>query len=230
MKTKTLLIDLDGTLLGAHPLRLRLFFIFNFVSSLRKLGFSIWQSLRILHQLKLSVRDPKHQKNGVTNWEKSINFFSQLSNLSAIESLSILNQTSMQCFVNSRNALYPMEEAKNFIEWAKNHYQLILATNPLWPLEVVEYRLKIAEIDKENFQFITHANNMSSCKPHVEYYKELHEKLNLNTNNCLMIGNDHKKDGPASSIGIDVVIIENPSDFITLQAKLQKERELYEKS
>lgn len=223
MKSKTLLIDLDGTLLGAHPIRLHFLFIVNFVRALRSRGFSIWESLKILHLLKLSMRNATHQKNGITNWEKSINFFSQLSKLSIEESKTLLTDTSIHCFIKASPALFSVNEAKDFVMWAKNHYHLILATNPLWPLAVVEYRLGIAEIEKENFEFITHAGNMSSCKPHVEYYQELSEKLKLNSSECLMIGNDQKKDGPAKQIGIDVVIINKPADFKNLQQMLQKE-------
>jgi FMN phosphatase YigB (HAD superfamily) len=223
--TKTLLIDLDGTLLGAHYTRLQLSFIRSFVSSLGKAGFGPLKSLKLLHQLKLAIRKVDHQNNGVVNWDKSVNFFSQLSGLSPEDSRRILTPASMKCFQDSRTTLYAVPEAQDFINWAKNHYTLILATNPLWPLNVVLYRLSIAGISPEHFQLITHAENMSACKPNVEYYHELSEKLKLDPTTTLMIGNDHKKDGPAKQLGIDVVILENFSDYKKLRARLQKELE-----
>lgn len=219
--TKTLLIDLDGTLLGAHPKRLHWYFIVAFVRSLKKLGFSWPRALSILHRLKLAVRSPSHQMNGVPNWDKSVVFFSQLTGLSEEESREKLTSISMQCFVHAKPSLYAMKEAQHFVEWAKNHYRLVLATNPMWPAAVVDYRLAIAEISPAEFSFITHAENMSSCKPNVQYYHELKKKLNLIPEECLMIGNDEKKDGPARELGIEVVIISSPSDFIRLRQKLE---------
>ena len=127
---------------------------------------------------------------------------------------------SMSCFVSAAHSLYAVKEAQNFIESSKEHYRLILATNPLWPLAVVEFRLGIAGIHSSQFEFITHAENMSSCKPNLEYYQELLEKLNLNPTECLMIGNDEKKDGPARRVGVEVVLIRTPSDFTLLEKRL----------
>ncbi|MDD4976113.1 MAG: HAD family hydrolase [Bacteriovorax sp.] len=224
MKLKTLLIDLDGTILGAHSFWLSIFFTFNFVNSLRKHGFPVLEAIRILHKLKLAMRQPSHQKNGIINWTKAVTFFSQLSGKSFEDSKKILTSTSLICFQKSRATLYAQTEAKEFIAWAKNHYRLILATNPLWPLEVVLYRLSIAEIHEDNFEFITHAGNMSASKPHVEYYQELQSMKDLAAGSCLMIGNDEKKDGPAREIGVEVFIIERSSDFIKLRTRLEKDQ------
>lgn len=226
MKFKTLLIDLDGTLLGAHTIRLNFYFTYYFIKALHQYDFSIIKAAKVLHKLKLSMRQKSHQRNNVVNWEKAIEFFSQLSGKSLEDSRIILTKTAMICFQKSRPTLYPMNEAKDFILWAKKHYTLILATNPLWPLDVVLYRLSIAEITQDNFEFITHAEVMSSSKPHVEYYQELQSMKNLEANSCLMIGNDEKKDGPAREIGVEVFIIENPLDFITLRKKLEADQSL----
>lgn len=220
--TKMLLIDLDGTLLGAHPKRLHWYFITAFVRALKKSGFGFFKSLSILHHLKLSVRNSDHQMNGVVNWDKAVVFFSQLTGLSEEDSREQLTKISMQCFVHAAPSLYAMKEAQEFMAWAKSHYRLVLATNPLWPYAVVEYRLSIAGISPSEFEFITHAENMSSCKPNVHYYQELKSKLILNPEECLMIGNDEKKDGPAREIGVEVVIINNPSDFIKLRKNLEQ--------
>jgi FMN phosphatase YigB (HAD superfamily) len=220
--TKMLLIDLDGTLLGAHSKRLHWYFIRSFAASLKKLGFNFFQSLSILHRLKLSVRNEEFQMNGTLNWDKAVVFFSQLTGLSPDESRKQLTKISMQCFVHASPSLYALSEAQDFVSWAKEHYRLVLATNPLWPAAVVDYRLSIAGILPSEFEFITHAENMSTCKPNVHYYQELTNKLNLIPAECLMIGNDEEKDGPARNVGIETVIIKKPSDFKKLKLKLEK--------
>lgn len=220
---KTLLIDLDGTLLGTHTVRLNLAFTYHFIQSLRAHQIPAIKAAKILHQLKLSMREIGHQNNGVVNWVKAVNFFSQLSGKSLKDSEHILTSTALMCFQKSKSTLFAKPDALEFIAWAKNHYQLILATNPLWPLEVVLYRLGIAEISPDHFSFITHAENMSASKPHVEYYRELQAMRELEASTCLMIGNDHKKDGPASELGIEVWIIDNQTTFSDLKKRLQKD-------
>jgi FMN phosphatase YigB (HAD superfamily) len=54
----------------------------------------------------------------------------------------------------------------------------------------------------DDFDFITHAENMTRTKPKIAYYQELIQKLNLNPDNCLMIGNDIVKDMPAFEAGM----------------------------
>ena len=222
MKYKTLLIDLDGTILGTHPILLQILFIFHFISCLREHRFPWWRGLAILHRLKHSMRETTHQKNGTFNWIKATVYFSQLSGRSLEESEKILTETSLKVFERARASLFAVHEAKEFIAWAKERYQLILATNPLWPLEVVLFRMGIAEIKHEHFEFITHAGNMSAIKPHLGYYQELQTLKTLDPSTCLMIGNDEVKDGPARQIGIDVFIIKKPSDFLKLKNILEK--------
>ena len=223
MKLKTLLIDLDGTLLGSHSFWLKIFFTFHFVHSLHTYGISLIKGIKILHSLKLSMGNQTHQGNGIVNWTKAIAFFSQLSGKSLEDSEKILTSTSMMCFKKSHMTLFPVPEAKEFIEWARHHFRLILATNPLWPLDVVLFRLNISEIEKNHFEFITHAGVMSASKPHIKYYQELQVMKNLDVQTCMMIGNDEKKDGPARKLGIDVFIIKKFSDFSKLKARLEKE-------
>jgi FMN phosphatase YigB (HAD superfamily) len=220
MKRKWLLLDLDGTLLGSAKLPLHLGFAFYFVSGLRAYGLSSLQGLRVLHQLKKAMSASSHQKDGIPNWSKATRFFSNLSGLSEEQGQNILPELAKHCFQKCHFAFFSVPEAQRFVEWASEHFLLVLATNPLWPLEVVQYRLGLAGISENVFEFITHAGNMSSIKPHFSYYSELQEKKQLPSAECLMVGNDVAKDGPAEKVGIEVFIVRKPSDFKILQEKL----------
>jgi HAD superfamily hydrolase (TIGR01549 family) len=72
--------------------------------------------------------------------------------------------------------------------------KLVLATNPLFPVEAVEARLEWVNIDPTDFALITNYENMSYAKPNPEYYQEILEKIEESPDNCLMIGNDLKED------------------------------------
>lgn len=220
--TKTLLIDLDGTLLGANTLKLHLSFAYHFVRYLHSQGIPLIQSMIILQKMKNQLNDIRHQNNNISNLEKSVHFFSIASSFSKEKSEQILRSASLNCFQKSRATLFSIPQAISFVEWAKGRYNLVLATNPLWPESVVHYRLGVANISPDNFSFITHAENMSSCKPYVQYYQELQKKLQLNTSECLMIGNSERKDGPAREIGSQVFLIKRFSDFDIIQKKLEE--------
>lgn len=91
----------------------------------------------------------------------------------------------------------------------KKNKKLVLATNPLFPIEAVEKRLGWTGINPADFKLLTHYENMSHAKPNPNYYQEILEKIDVKAENCLMIGNDLKEDGAASELGIKTVIIED---------------------
>ncbi len=87
--------------------------------------------------------------------------------------------------------------------------RMVLATNPLFPREAVEKRLSWTGINSADFELLTHYENMSYAKPNPNYYREILEKINVNAENCLMIGNDLKEDAAAVELGITTLIIED---------------------
>ena len=91
----------------------------------------------------------------------------------------------------------------------KEGKRLVLATNPLFPKEAVAARLSWAGIKAEDFELLTHYENMSYAKPNPNYYQEILEKIEAAPEDCLMIGNDLREDAAASKVGIDTFIIED---------------------
>ena len=102
------------------------------------------------------------------------------------------------------------ENPLEIIEYLKNKdKKLVLATNPLFPKEAVEKRLSWTGINPADFELLTHYENMSYAKPNPNYYQEILGKINVNAENCLMIGNDLKEDAAAAELGITTFIIED---------------------
>ncbi|SIR43461.1 HAD family hydrolase [Halanaerobium kushneri] len=117
---------------------------------------------------------------------------------------------------------------------AKNK-RLVLATNPLFPEEAVAARLSWIGIDAADFELLTHYENMSYAKPNPDYYREILNKIDVEPEACLMIGNDLKEDAVASRLGIDTLIIEDKlieregSDFdISWRGSLKEFKNLLE--
>ena len=78
----------------------------------------------------------------------------------------------------------------------------VLATNPVLPERFARERLRWANIDDQQFEFVTHAQNMRSCKPHKAYFDA------IKRDGCILIGDDPEKDGPAIFAGITTILIQ----------------------
>jgi FMN phosphatase YigB (HAD superfamily) len=158
------------------------------------------------------------------NEERAAFAFSQELGISEAQALIEMNTMAREAFSHLSNCFTPIKGAKEFIEWASPRYQLVLATNPVWPKEIVLLRLSWSGIPAEHFKFVTHAENMHSCKPHIEYYSELLKHLEIQADSAMMIGDSKKKDLPALKIGIATVILKNKSGFKKLRKLLEKEQ------
>ena len=94
----------------------------------------------------------------------------------------------------------------------KKGYQLVLATNPLFPQAAVWPRIQWAGLCPEDFVWITTFENSRRCKPNPDYFRELLDKLGKNPADCMMVGNDVRDDiVPSSALGIRNYLI---TDFL----------------
>lgn len=85
--------------------------------------------------------------------------------------------------------------------------RIVLATNPLFPQIATESRVRWAGLDKEDFELITTFENYSHCKPNLEYYKDILAELNLDPEECLMVGNDVDEDMITAGLGMRVFLL-----------------------
>jgi FMN phosphatase YigB (HAD superfamily) len=90
-------------------------------------------------------------------------------------------------------------------------YRLVVATNPVFPLSAVKLRMKWGGVDDIPFERITSSQTMTRCKPHPDYYRQLLAQLGVRGGECLMIGNDPKKDLPAKDVGCYTYILDLPA-------------------
>jgi FMN phosphatase YigB (HAD superfamily) len=86
---------------------------------------------------------------------------------------------------------------------------LVLASNPIFPLNVQIKRLAWADLDHLPFKLLTHIENMSFCKPRVEYYLEICKKIDLPPEACLMVGNDPVNDMIAARTGMKTYLTDD---------------------
>ncbi len=201
----TLLVDLDGTLLGAY----------NFLAHARFIRKTLWHlrkqagwlnSLKAMSALQKTFYMKKFTVDK-TNSEKATNALSQALKLPFEQSEKVLVDLTSVVFPSLKIYFYPIKGAVEFLDWAHKRYTLILATNPVWPQEIIEMRVRWAGIDPAIFKSITHAKRMHACKPDIQYYKEILEQEKVAPQDCMLIGNDMRNDFPAVKAGIAVYIV-----------------------
>ena len=82
-------------------------------------------------------------------------------------------------------------------------YQVVIATNPLFPRRAIEHRLSWAGVDDLPFALITTYENMHTSKPAPAYYLEIAARIDVAPGACLMVGNDLLRDIlPAQQAGM----------------------------
>lgn len=94
------------------------------------------------------------------------------------------------------------------IDSLKNQgYNLVLATQPIFPLQATLERMSWCGLKKDDFSYITSYENSHYCKPHRKYYEEILTNLKLDPKDCVMIGNDMDDDFKELPIEFDKIII-----------------------
>lgn len=83
----------------------------------------------------------------------------------------------------------------------------VLATNPLFPAIATESRVCWAGLNPDDFLMITTYENSRLCKPNPGYYTDILQSLNLNPEECLMVGNDVIEDMAAGKTGMKVFLL-----------------------
>ncbi|MDR0434360.1 MAG: HAD family hydrolase [Gracilibacteraceae bacterium] len=81
-------------------------------------------------------------------------------------------------------------------------YDLILASNPLYPEIATRARMRWAGLNEDDFLLVTAYEKFSYSKPNVAYYREIMTKCGREPQDCLMVGNDVDEDLCAGKTGM----------------------------
>ncbi len=80
-----------------------------------------------------------------------------------------------------------------------NGRKVVLATNPLFPMSAQLERISWLGLSEKDFDLITSYENSTFSKPNPKYYLEICQKIGVEPQNCLMIGNDESDDMKGAS-------------------------------
>lgn len=86
-------------------------------------------------------------------------------------------------------------------------YELIIATNPLFPQKANEKRIEWSGVNRAHFTYVSSLEKNHYTKPNVAYYEEVLKSIDKTPEECMMVGNDALEDLAAGKIGITTYLI-----------------------
>jgi FMN phosphatase YigB (HAD superfamily) len=200
----TLLFDLDGTLVTLERRGLELRFMLRafrrFWPAIRPWRFrsAFWQAAE-----RLQVHGTDQ-----TNYQVFLETLGAHARVDLPALDRIVREFLVHDFPHLSDHFVPIQGARETLALARRlGYRVVLATNPVWPLDAVQTRLRAGGLLDFTFDFISHSEVMTCCKPDARYYRQLLERLQAQGEECLMIGNDPRKDLPAKEAGIRTFLI-----------------------
>lgn len=210
---KAILFDLDDTLLG----NLMETFIPAYFQALTRHVAHLIPPGRLISELIRGTQAMEaNDGSGPTNEEAFAAVFFPALEYEPDELKPLFDQFYAEEFPKLRGLTQPRPEARPLVEWAfERDLQVAIATNPLFPRSPIEQRLEWAGVPVTEFDYalVTSYENMHATKAHAAYYREILAQLDRQPGECLMAGDDWKRDiAPAASVGIPGYWIAGPSD------------------
>lgn len=201
----TILFDLDGTLVPITQKDFGNVYFKLLISKNNDLNISIdTMKTALFSGVKAMVKND----GSVTNEQAFWNAFTSVADVSRKDCEIVFEKFYATEFDKVKSVVTETDISKQLISVLKQKgYKLILATNPIFPIEAVEKRLKWVGLSKSDFAYITTYDNSCFCKPNPLYFKEIVDKLGLDVNECLMVGNNVVEDTCAEKIGIKTILL-----------------------
>ena len=205
MKITTILFDLDGTLL---PMDQDLFIKAYFKGLASRLAPHGYETNALIDSIWKGTAAMVHNDGSCTNEEAFWNYFASVFGEDARKDEPKFREFYETDFQNVRKVCGYTPAAREIIDLVKaKGYRVVLATNPIFPAIATESRIRWAGLNPTDFEHYTTYENSTCCKPNPAYYTEILNKLGLQPEECVMIGNDAVEDTAALKAGISQVFL-----------------------
>jgi FMN phosphatase YigB (HAD superfamily) len=113
-------------------------------------------------------------------------------------------------FLNVRSTTHQNKHMINAIKLLKEKgYEVVLATNPLFPMKANHHRINWAGFSPDDFSYISSFEANRYCKPNLAYYREVLTAINKTPEECMMVGNDAHEDMVVAKLGMKTYLIED---------------------
>ena len=202
---KAVLFDLDGTLLPMDEEYFKKIYFGAVYKKIAYLGYTLDELLKVIwYGTKKMIQNDGSQTNEELFWK------------SFIEVHPDRLEENKENFVDFYSNIFPtlghtcgyQPLAKDFIKALKDKgYEVIIASNPIFPLVATKARIRWAGCNPDDFKYITAYENSRFSKPNLKYYEEVLEKTGYKPEEVIMVGNDVREDMIVNKLGIDSYLI-----------------------
>lgn len=192
MHYQAIMFDLDGTLLPMEVKPFAKAYFGALAAELAPFGLPPEMVMKaILGGTEAMIRNDGAQLNADVFWQ----VFTAVSGVAREKVEPICDRFYNTGFHQARAATWENPLAVEAVRAAREKAdQVILATNPLFPMAGQVTRLSWIGLKPEDFDLITCYSSDRFCKPNPAYYQDICARMGLTPGNCLMIGNDDRED------------------------------------
>lgn len=205
MKITTVLFDLDGTLLPMDQDEFVKSYFKLLAKKVAPLGYdpaslidNIWAGTAAM------VKNDGSRKNEEAFWAQFAKFYGD----KVYDDIPVFDKFYSEEFNLAKDVCGFAPNAKKIVDDLRERgFEVVLATNPIFPPVATLSRISWAGLSAESFSLITNYSNSSYCKPNPKYYQEILSKIDKAPEECLMVGNDVEEDMVAQSLGMKVFLL-----------------------
>lgn len=202
---KTVLFDLDGTLLPMNQDEFVKAYFDALATKLAPLGYNAKQLVAAIWSgTEAMVKNDGKFLNEHVFWQK----FASILGEKALSDKDKFEEFYKTDFDRAQSVCGFNSKSKYVIDLLKDKkIRVALATNPIFPSVATKKRIKWAGLDPDDFELYTTYENTCFCKPNLKYYQDILDRLNVEPSETLMVGNDVGEDMVANKIGINVFLL-----------------------
>ncbi|MFW5691942.1 MAG: HAD-IA family hydrolase [Chloroflexota bacterium] len=213
---KAVLLDLDNTLI-LNPDR-------NFASTfLEKLSAFFerhWQVQNFGQIYRDGLRHLHHRSDYDTpNMHALAQFIAAATRRTNAAASQALTDFYQDVYPSLAHCVTAMPGAHKLIETLQERgYRVVIASNPIYPVEAVLLRLKWAGLPHaaNAYDFVSSADNMHFIKPNAAFFAEIIARVGIEPDETVIIGDRYEHDiRAASMIGIHGFLLDNGSETTT---------------
>ena len=201
----TVLFDLDGTLL---PMDQDIFTAEYFKLLCKKMSSYGYEPEKLTKAVRQGMNAMVQNNGNASNETVFWNCFSNIFGQKVFDDKKYFDEFYLNEFQEAKKFCCYTADAEKTVRAVKEAgLRTVLATNPIFPKTATESRIRWAGLEPCDFEIYTTYENISYCKPNINYYKEILNKLGLKPQECVMVGNDVSEDMPAREIGMNVFLV-----------------------
>lgn len=215
MSIKAVLFDLDGTLLPMDQDTFLKEYLGGMAKKLEPHGYNPGELVQAVYAgMKAMIESDGSCTNEEMFWKAFVHVLGERTK----EDIPIFDQYYRNEFQNVKNVCGFLPEAAHTVRKLKEMgCRVALATTPMFPKIATESRIRWAGLTPEDFEIYTTYEDYHFCKPSLNYYKEVIQKLGVKAEECLMVGNDVGEDMITEELGMKVFLM--PANLINKVGK-----------